>query len=101
MQMRAKAIELLDLVGIDHPEQRLRQYPHELSGGMKQRVLIAMAFGLRPALLIADEPTSALDVTVQKQVLEVFDRLTEQTGVGVLFVTHNLAVASITPPARS
>ncbi len=93
-ELRTKAIELLELVGIDHPDQRLRQYPHELSGGMKQRVLIAMAFGLRPALLIADEPTSALDVTVQKQVLEVFDRLTAQTNVAVLFVTHNLAVAS-------
>ncbi|MDG4667636.1 ABC transporter ATP-binding protein [Mycobacterium sp. 236(2023)] len=92
--LRDKVIELLDLVGIDHPEARLRQYPHELSGGMKQRVLIAMAFGLRPALLIADEPTSALDVTVQKQVLEVFDKLTAQTKVAVLFVTHNLAVAS-------
>ncbi|MGU3500556.1 nickel ABC transporter ATP-binding protein NikE [Mycobacterium sp. C31M] len=93
-ELRTRAVELLDLVGIDHPEDRLRQYPHELSGGMKQRVLIAMAFGLKPALLIADEPTSALDVTVQKQVLEVFDRLTVQTKVAVLFVTHNLAVAS-------
>ncbi|OWT73713.1 MULTISPECIES: ABC transporter ATP-binding protein [unclassified Achromobacter] len=92
-QLREEAAALLELVGIDHPAQRLSQYPHELSGGMRQRVLIAMAFGLRPKLLIADEPTSALDVTVQKQVLEVFDRLARQTGVAVLFVTHNLAVA--------
>lgn len=93
-ELRDLAVALLEQVGIDHPDRRLRQYPHELSGGMKQRVLIAMAFGLRPKLLIADEPTSALDVTVQKQVLEVFDRLAQQTGVAVLFVTHNLAVAS-------
>ncbi|WP_233236571.1 ABC transporter ATP-binding protein [Bordetella sp. LUAb4] len=92
-ELRDEAAALLELVGIDHPVQRLSQYPHELSGGMRQRVLIAMAFGLRPKLLIADEPTSALDVTVQKQVLEVFDRLAQQTRVAVLFVTHNLAVA--------
>lgn len=92
--LHAQAVQLLELVGIDRPEERLRQYPHELSGGMKQRVLIAMAFGLRPQLLVADEPTSALDVTVQAQVLEVFDKLARETGVAVLFVTHNLAVAS-------
>jgi peptide/nickel transport system ATP-binding protein len=87
------AAALLELVGIDHPGRRLRQYPRELSGGMKQRVLIAIAFGLRPKLLIIDEPTSALDVTVRKLVLEVFDGLARQTGAAVLFVTHNLAVA--------
>lgn len=90
----AEAARLLDLVGIDRPEQRLRQFPHELSGGLKQRVLIAMAFALKPDLLIADEPTSALDVTVQKRVLEVFDRLAKQTGTAVLFVTHDLALAT-------
>lgn len=90
----AEAARLLDLVGVDRPEQRLRQFPHELSGGLKQRVLIAMAFALKPDLLIADEPTSALDVTVQKRVLEVFDRLAKQTGTAVLFVTHDLALAT-------
>jgi ABC-type glutathione transport system ATPase component len=90
----AEAIRLLELVGIDRPEERIRQFPHELSGGLKQRVLIAMAFALKPDLLIADEPTSALDVTVQKRVLEVFDRLATETGSAVLFVTHDLALAT-------
>lgn len=91
---RAEAVRLLELVGVDRPAQRIRQFPHELSGGLKQRVLIAMAFALEPDLLIADEPTSALDVTMQKRVLEVFDRLTTETGSAVLFVTHDLALAT-------
>jgi peptide/nickel transport system ATP-binding protein len=93
-ELYERAADLLNLVGIDRPAERLRQHPHELSGGMRQRVLIAMAFGLRPKLLIADEPTSALDVTVQKQVLDVFDRLVAESNASVLFITHNLAVAA-------
>ncbi len=93
-QWRSKAIELLESVGIDRAESRMSQYPHELSGGLKQRVLIAIAFALNPKLLIADEPTSALDVTVQRTVLEIFVSLARKNGTTVLFVTHDLAVAT-------
>ncbi|WAP51423.1 ABC transporter ATP-binding protein [Arthrobacter sp. ATA002] len=93
-ELHGEVIRLLELVGIDRPEERMHQYPHELSGGLKQRVLIAIAFALQPDLLIADEPTSALDVTVQSRVLEVFDRLARSYGTAVLFVTHDLAVAT-------
>lgn len=90
---KKRVLELLERVGIDEPERRYEQYPHELSGGMKQRALIAAAVALEPELIIADEPTSALDVTVQKQVLDLLDEMRRDLGLSILFITHDLAVA--------
>jgi oligopeptide/dipeptide ABC transporter ATP-binding protein len=91
-QARTRAIELLDLVGIPAPEARLRQYPHQLSGGLRQRVMIAVALANEPQLLIADEPSTALDVTIQAQILELLKELQRELGMAVLFVTHDLGV---------
>ncbi|WP_024355325.1 dipeptide ABC transporter ATP-binding protein [Leucobacter chironomi] len=93
-EVRERVHALLEQVGIDDPVRRAKQYPHEFSGGMRQRVLIAAAIANNPELIIADEPTSALDVTVQRTVLDLLDTLRRETGTGVLFITHDLAVAA-------
>ncbi|MFQ5457504.1 MAG: ABC transporter ATP-binding protein [Myxococcota bacterium] len=91
-EVKEKVLESLDLVGIPNPSERVKDYPHQLSGGMRQRVMIAMALSCSPKLLIADEPTTALDVTIQAQILDLIDRLKEEMGMSVLLITHDLGI---------
>ncbi|ALG72846.1 peptide ABC transporter ATP-binding protein [Azospirillum thiophilum] len=93
-EARAEALAMLKKVGIPAADRRLDEYPHQMSGGMRQRVMIAMALACRPTLLIADEPTTALDVTIQAQILDLMRRLQEETGTSILFITHNLGVVA-------
>lgn len=93
-EAKKKAMEMLELVGINNVEKRMSQYPHEFSGGMRQRVMIAMGLICSPKLLIADEPTTALDVTIQAQIIELMKDLQKKTGMGIIFITHNLGVVA-------
>jgi peptide/nickel transport system ATP-binding protein len=95
-QAQSRAIEMLGLVNIPKPEQRVHDYPHQFSGGMRQRVMIAMALSCKPKLLIADEPTTALDVTIQAQILDLMDRLKSQMGMSILLITHAMGVVAET-----
>ena len=94
VQSRARALELLGMVGISDPERRLSQYPHQFSGGMRQRMMIAMALACNPALILADEPTTALDVTIQAQILELMKELSRKLGVAMVMITHNLGIVA-------
>jgi peptide/nickel transport system ATP-binding protein len=91
-EIRNKAIEMLDRVGIPDPERRMREYSHQISGGMRQRVMIAMALAVHPDILIADEPTTALDVTIQAQILDLMKQLQQENGMAMIFITHDLGV---------
>jgi len=93
-EAQAESVDLLDMVGVGSSSARLKQYPHQLSGGLRQRVMIAMALACRPGLLIADEPTTALDVTIQAQILELLARLQEELGMSILMITHDLGVVA-------
>lgn len=93
-EAKEKAVEMLSLVGIPQPDRRVNQYPHEFSGGMRQRVMIAMALSCEPRLLIADEPTTALDVTIQAQIIELMKELKEKTGTSIILITHDLGVVA-------
>lgn len=93
-QARERAIELLNLVGIPDPSKRVKNYPHEFSGGMRQRVMIAMALACNPSLLIADEPTTALDVTIQAQILELFKKMQKELDMAIIMITHDLGVVA-------
>lgn len=93
-EQRKRAVHLMELVGIPSPEERLQSYPHQFSGGMRQRAMIAIALASRPSLLLADEPTTALDVTVQEQIIRLLKKIQEELGMSVIMVTHDLGVAS-------
>ncbi len=95
-EAKRQAVEMLDLVGIPMPEERMKSYPHELSGGMRQRVMIAMALSCKPKLLIADEPTTALDPTIQAQIIELILKLQKECNMSVLYITHDLGVVAET-----